>query len=85
MSEDKYKPNSCLNDIVKILDTISIRVSTRTIQLIIEIGYMESDHDEPFSNHVTSLLGLILPKLSWTKKITFRNKYNGVIKEKLSF
>ena len=30
---------------------------------------MESDHDEPlFTNHVTLLFSLILPKCSWTKK-----------------
>ena len=47
---------------------------------------MESDHNKPlFTNHVTSLLGLILPKRSWTKKITFGNQNYGVMKEKFSF
>ena len=47
---------------------------------------METYHNKPlFTNHVTLLLGLILPKHSWIKKIVFGNKYYGVMKEKLSF
>ena len=49
------------------------------------MGCMETDHDEPlFIKHLTLLLSLILPKGSWTKKITFGNKCCGVIKQKLS-
>ena len=50
------------------------------------MGCIEADYDEPlFENHVILLLGLILLKCSWTKKIAFGNKYYGVMKEKLSF
>ena len=45
------------------------------------MGCVESDLDEPlFTNHVTLLLGLFLPKYSFSKKIAFVNKYYGVIK-----
>ena len=47
---------------------------------------MEADYDKPFfTNYVTLLLCLILPKHSWRKKIAFGNKYYEVIKQKLSF
>ena len=47
---------------------------------------MEIDPDEPlFTNHITLLLGLILPKHSWTKKMLLRKKCYGMMKEKLSF
>ena len=50
------------------------------------MGCMESDNDEfLITNHVTLLFDLILPKRSRTKKITFGNKYYGVMKQKLSW
>ena len=45
---------------------------------------MESVHDESlFTNHVPLLLGLILPKRSWTKKIAFGNKHYSEKKRKI--
>ena len=49
------------------------------------MGSMETVTMNLFTNHVTFLLSLILPKSSWTKKIAFENKYYGVMKQKLSF
>ena len=47
---------------------------------------MEKVYNKPlFKNHVRLLLGLILPKPSWTKKIDLGNKYYGVMKQKFSF
>ena len=47
------------------------------------MGCMESNHYESlFLNYVKLLLGLILPKRSWTKQIDFGQKYYGVMKEK---
>ena len=64
-----------------------ISVSTHTIQCCLKRnGLYGNNHDEPhFTNHVTLLLSLILPKRSWIKKIAFGNKYYGVMEENLSF
>ena len=51
--------------------------------ILIEMGYMETYNDE--KNLISLLLCLILPKSSWTKKITFGNKYHRVMKGKLNF
>ena len=42
---------------------------------------MKNDHEPLFTNHVTLLLGLILPDHFWSKKIAM---YYGVMKEKLN-